>query len=52
MRKKDPLILPENKLKAVIERHIEFVLYVCEGNKSRAAKVLGINRRSLQRKKK
>lgn len=48
---KDPLATPENRLDNTIERHIDFILYVCNGNKSRAAAILGIDRRSLQRRK-
>lgn len=48
---KDPLATPENRLDNTIERHIDHILFICAGNKSRAALILGIDRRSLQRRK-
>lgn len=48
---KDPLAIPENRLDNTIERHIDHILFVCAGNKSRAAAILGIDRRSLQLRK-
>jgi DNA-binding NtrC family response regulator len=43
--KTEPLLLED-----IIKGHIEAVLTKCNGNKSRAAKVLGISRRALFRK--
>ena len=40
----------ENSLDGAVKRHIEAVLQDCRGNRSRAAKELGISRRSLIRK--
>ncbi len=37
-------------LEAVERRHIQRVLSLCNGNKSAAARTLGIDRRTLQRK--
>ena len=37
------------QLKNVIRSHIDMVLFLCEGNLSEAAVVLGIHRRTLQR---
>ena len=37
------------QLKNVIRNHIDMVLFLCEGNLSEAAVVLGIHRRTLQR---
>jgi transcriptional regulator with PAS, ATPase and Fis domain len=37
-------------LQAVEQRHIRRILRLVDGNKSAAAKILGINRRTLQRK--
>lgn len=37
------------QLKNVIRNHIDMVLFLCEGNRSEAAVVLGIHRRTLQR---
>ncbi len=44
-KKTEPLSLED-----IIKGHIEAVLTKCNGNKSRAAKVLGISRRALFRK--
>jgi DNA-binding NtrC family response regulator len=44
-KKSEPISLDE-----VIKGHIKAVLMKCEGNKSRAAKMLGISRRALFRK--
>jgi DNA-binding NtrC family response regulator len=44
-KKTEPLLLED-----IIKGHIEAVLTKCNGNKSRAAKVLGISRRALFRK--
>ena len=38
------------RLAAVERRHIARVLRLVEGNKSRAARILGVDRRTLQRK--
>jgi len=40
----------ETSLERVVRRHIETVLQDCQGNRSRAAKKLGISRRALLRK--
>jgi DNA-binding NtrC family response regulator len=40
----------ETSLERVVRRHIEAVLQECQGNRSRAAKKLGISRRALLRK--
>ena len=37
-------------LKTVEQRHIQRVLAMCAGNKSVAARILGLDRRTLQRK--
>jgi ActR/RegA family two-component response regulator len=37
------------QLKTVIRNHIDMVLFLCEGNLSEAAVMLGIHRRTLQR---
>jgi ActR/RegA family two-component response regulator len=37
------------QLKIVIRNHIDMVLFLCEGNLSEAAVMLGIHRRTLQR---
>ena len=42
--------LDERSLEAVERQHIEQVLTECQGNQSRAARILGINRRTLGRK--
>ena len=41
---------PALSLEAAVKAHIEAVLSQCQGNRSRAAKRLGISRRSLIRK--
>jgi ActR/RegA family two-component response regulator len=41
--------LDDLQLKTVIRNHIDMVLFLCEGNLSEAAVVLGIHRRTLQR---
>jgi DNA-binding NtrC family response regulator len=40
---------PTKTLGLVVREHVEQVLAQCRGNKTKAAKVLGINRRSLYR---
>jgi transcriptional regulator with PAS, ATPase and Fis domain len=40
---------PTKTLGAVVREHVEHVLSQYRGNKSKAAKALGINRRSLYR---
>jgi len=42
--------LRENSLESAMKRHIEAVLRECRGNRSRAARELGISRRALIRK--
>lgn len=48
----DLLPKPEDlpTLKEVELAHVAYVLQACEGNKSRAARILGIDRRSLYRR--
>lgn len=40
---------PVELLHVVVERHIRRVLHRCRGNRSEAARRLGVHRRSLQR---
>ena len=49
-RRKSPAHRDDDlQLKNVIRNHIDMVLFLCEGNLSEAAVVLGIHRRTLQR---
>lgn len=41
---------PPEPLAVVIERHIQAALAFCGGNKSKAARLLGIDRRTLYRR--
>lgn len=42
--------LPEATLEAVVDHHLVRVVETCDGNRSAAARALGMHRRSLQRK--
>ncbi len=42
--------LPEATLETIVDNHLVRVVEACDGNRSAAARVLGIHRRSLQRK--
>ena len=46
----EPGIGDDLTLKDLERRHIEAVLRSCEGNRTRAAEILGIERKSLYRK--
>ena len=50
-RRESPLtqVFDDLRLKTVIRGHIDMVLFLCDGNLSEAAGVLGIHRRTLQR---
>lgn len=40
---------PEDSMQSIKERHVEHVMRACEGNKSEAARCLGIERSTLQK---
>jgi ActR/RegA family two-component response regulator len=42
--------LRDLRLRAVLDAHIQRVIQACDGNISLAAKLLGVHRRSLQRR--
>ncbi len=48
--REEPQIQPYLTLDEVVKRHIQGVLKRCDGNRTRAAQILGISRRSLIRK--